>query len=166
MIDTRRCNSHHPAGCATPPPTAAVGDSPDAIAVDRRTHTVYVANRGSGSTGTVSVLDARACNASRSAGCSTVSTLQVPGGNPRDIAMNPVTDTIYVATITSSGPNQISVFNGATCDAANTAGCSQTPATVMFGDSGAGAGGSVAYLAVDHVTNTCSAIRSSATAYS
>ena len=154
MIDTRRCNAHHPAGCATPPPTAAVGASPDAIAVDRRTHTVYVANQGAGSTGTVSVLDARTCNASRSAGCSTVSTLQVPGGHPLDIAINPVTNTIYVTTITSSGPNQISVFNGATCDAANTAGCVQTPATVMFGDSGAGAGGSVAYLAVDHVTNT------------
>src|ERR1035437_7243857 len=64
MIDTRRCNAHHPAGCATPPPTAAVGASPDAIAVDRRTHTVYVANQGAGSTGTVSVLDARTCNAS------------------------------------------------------------------------------------------------------
>jgi DNA-binding beta-propeller fold protein YncE len=154
MIDTRRCNAHHPAGCSTPPPTVAVGDSPHAIAVDRRTHTVYVANHGAGSTGTVSIFDARTCNATRSAGCSTVSTLQVPGGIPSDIAVNPVTDTVYVATITSSGPNQISVFNGATCDAANTAGCGHTPATVMFGDSGAGAGGSVAYLAVDHVTNT------------
>ena len=64
------------------------------------------------------------------AGCGPVSTLQVPGGNPDDIAVNPRTDTIYVATITGSGPNLISVFNGATCNATNTAGCGQTPATV------------------------------------
>ena len=77
-----------------------------------------------------------------------------PGRQPDDIAVNPRTDTIYVATIAGSGLNLISVFNGATCDATSTAGCGQTPATVMFGDSGAGQGGSVAYLAVDHATNT------------
>jgi DNA-binding beta-propeller fold protein YncE len=154
MINTNDCNAHHSAGCSATPPTLTVGTNPAAIAVDRRTHTVYVANQGAGPTGTVSVLDARACNATRSAGCSTVSTLQVPGGNPDDIAVNPATGTVYVATITSSGPNLISVFNGATCNATVTAGCDQTPATVMFGDSGAGNGGSVAYLAVDHATNT------------
>ena len=154
MINTRSCNSHDPGGCGPTPPTVTAGDSPRAITIDRRTHTVYVANQGAGSTGTVSVLDARACNATRSAGCSTVSTLQVPGGNPDDIAVNPATGTVYVATITSSGPNLISVFNGATCNATNTTGCGQTPATVTFGDSGAGNGGSMAFLAVDHATNT------------
>ncbi len=154
MINTSDCNAHHSAGCSATPPTVTVGTYPSAIAVDRRTHTVYVANQGTGPTGTVSVLDARACNATASAGCSTVSTLQVPGGNPDDIAVNPATGTVYVATITSSGPNLISVFNGATCNATNTAGCGQTPATVTFGDSGAGNGGSVGYLAVDHATNT------------
>ncbi len=153
MINTNDCNAHHSAGCSATPPTVTVGTNPAAIAVNRRTHTVYVANQGAGLTGTVSVLDARACNATRSAGCAAVSTLQVPGGNPDDIAVNPATGTVYVATITPSGPNLLSVFNGATCNATVTAGCGQTPATVMFGDSGAGNGGSVAYLAVDHATN-------------
>jgi DNA-binding beta-propeller fold protein YncE len=157
MINTRTCNADQPAGCAQIPPEVTVGDHPfgvGGVAVDRRTHTIYVANAGSGATGTVSVLDDRTCNATNSAGCGPVSTMQVPGGNPDDIAVNPATGTVYVATITGSGPNLISVFNGATCDATSTAGCGQTPATVRFGDSGAGQGGSVAYLAVDHASNT------------
>jgi DNA-binding beta-propeller fold protein YncE len=156
MINTRTCNADRQSGCAHIQPEVRVGDHPfgSGVAIDRRTHTVYVANSGSGATGTVSVLDDRTCNATDSAGCASVSTLQVPGGNPDDIAVNPRTGTVYVATITGSGPNLISVFNGATCDATNTAGCGQTPATVMFGDSGAGNGGSFAYLAVDHAINT------------
>ena len=39
----------------------AAGDTPVAIAVSGRTHTIYVADYGSGATGTISVLDARAC---------------------------------------------------------------------------------------------------------
>ena len=120
-------------GCAQTPPTVTVGDFPDAVAVDHRTHTVYVANHGSGATGTVSVIDARTCNATDSAGCANLQTLQVPAGNPDDIAVNAATDTIYVATITSSGPDLVSVFNGATCNATNTGGCDQTPATVAVG---------------------------------
>jgi DNA-binding beta-propeller fold protein YncE len=158
MINTSDCNAFHAAGCSATPPTFPVANNGRAIAVDPRTHTVYVANSGSGATRTVSVFDDRTCNATRLVGCSTVSTLQVPGGNPNDIAVNPATGTVYVATITGSGPNLISVFNGATCNATDTAGCDQTPATVMFGDSGAGNGGSVAYLAVDHATNTVYAI--------
>ena len=63
-------------------------------------------------------------------------TLQVPAGNPDDIAVDSATDTIYVATITSSGPDLVSVFNGATCNATDTGGCGQTPATLAVGSSG------------------------------
>ncbi len=61
MINTRTCNADQPTGCAQTPPTVTVGDHPfgGTVAVDRRTHTVYVANSGSGATGTVSVFDDR-----------------------------------------------------------------------------------------------------------
>jgi DNA-binding beta-propeller fold protein YncE len=138
MIDTRACNAHRLSGCATPPSTAAVGAYPGGVAVNQRTRTVYIANFGAGSSGSVSVINASSCNAGDQAGCATVQLLHVPGGNPDGIAVDPVTDTVYVTTITSSGSNLISVFDGATCDAADTAGCGQTPVALQVGDSGGG----------------------------
>jgi len=154
MLDTRTCNAHHPAGCAATPPTVSVGTNPQAVAIDPATHTVYVAAGGSGSTGAVSVFDERTCNASDQAGCGTVSTLDVPGGNPGAIAVNPRTGTLYVATLTSDGgPDLISVFNGATCNATTIAGCGQTPATVPTGSDGE-PDGSTEAVAVNPATNT------------
>ena len=79
---------------------------------------------------------------------------QRPGGDPDDIAVNTATNTIYVATITSSGPDLISVFNGATCDATDTGGCDQTPATVAVGSSGHAPNNSFLKLAINPATNT------------
>ena len=152
MIDTSGCNASHPSGCATTPATAMVGDNPSAVAVDGQTHTVYVANAGKGSSGSVSVIDAATCNATDRAGCGTPATLRVPGGKPDGIAVNAATGTIYVATITSSGPNLISVFNAATCNAAHTTGCGQTPAVLKVGHSAGG--NSALSLAVNQATNT------------
>jgi DNA-binding beta-propeller fold protein YncE len=154
MINTSACNSYSLAGCAQTPATVNVGEFPNAVAVNHRTHTVYVANSGSGTTGTVSVIDARTCNSTDQAGCANLQTLQVPGGNPDDIAVDPGTDTIYVATITGSGPDLVSVFNGATCNATDTGGCDQTPATLAVGNSGGTAETSVVKLAVNEATNT------------
>jgi DNA-binding beta-propeller fold protein YncE len=153
MIDDRTCNAFHTAGCAQTPPSVTVGTYPSAVAVDPTTHTVYVANAGAGTSGTVSVLDDRDCNATDQSGCATVSTLRVPDGNPDGIAVNPRTDTIYVATITSDGgPNLISVFNGNTCNAKTTSGCNQTPANAPTGNDGDG--GSTESVAVNATTNT------------
>jgi serine/threonine protein kinase, bacterial len=154
MIDTSDCNAGHPSGCATTPATATVGSHPNAVTVDQQTRTVYVANAGHGSPGTISVMNAATCNATDSAGCGTLATLQVPGGNPDGIAVNTATGTLYVATLTSSGPNLISVFNAATCNATRTTGCGQTPSVLKIGDSGGAQFGSALTLAMDQATNT------------
>ena len=153
MINTSKCSALHTSGCTEVPQTATVGPSPSAVAVDAPTHTVYVANYGAGS-GTVSVFDDRSCNATEQAGCARVSTLSVTGGDPDDIALNTATHTIYVATITASGPDLISVFNGATCDATDVGGCDQTPVTVAVGSSGHASDNSFLKLAIDPATNT------------
>jgi DNA-binding beta-propeller fold protein YncE len=140
-----------------PPAQAPAGQNPTAAAIDPRTGTVYVANFGSDSSpgpGTISVLAAAHCNALDQRGCDHVSTLGVPGGNPVALAVDPLTGTLYVATITDSGPDLLSVFNAATCNAITTAGCDQTPVTLPFGNSGDTFGGSDLNLAIDPRTNT------------
>jgi DNA-binding beta-propeller fold protein YncE len=150
MIDTASCNISRLSGCAATPPTVTVGAGPAGIDVNQRTHTVYVANADSGTTGSVSVFDDQTCNATTTGGCTNVRTLRVPGGAAVALAVNPVTDTLYVATAPPGGdssPSTIAVFNGATCNATTSSGCAQAPhsATVGFG---AGA------LAVNGATNT------------
>jgi DNA-binding beta-propeller fold protein YncE len=134
MVNTRTCNSVTPKGCAAAPPQLSDAAGPVAAAVNPLTHTVYVSNYGTSTTGTVSVIDADTCNATDSTGCGSVHTLTVPGGNPADIKVDAATDTIYVATVTANGSNLISVFNGAACNATHTSGCSQTPATLALGN--------------------------------
>jgi DNA-binding beta-propeller fold protein YncE len=48
----------------------------------------------------------------------------------------------------------LSVFNGATCNATDTSGCDQVPATMAFGDSGDEFADSTVNLAVNESTNT------------
>jgi DNA-binding beta-propeller fold protein YncE len=135
MINTGACNTRHLTGCTQTPAQATVGANPDGAAADPGTHTIYITNLGSGATGTVSVLNAATCNATDQAGCTHLPALQVPGGNPDGIVADPATGTIYVTTITAHGPNLISVFNAATCNATDTAGCGQKPALLHAGHS-------------------------------
>ena len=133
MINSQDCNSADHHGCTSTPPTVTVGTFPSGIAVDRRTHTVYVVNSGSGPTGSVSVFDDRTCNATTSSGCGDVHTLQLAGGHGQAVAVDPATDTLYVSTASPSGPDTVSVFNGATCNATDSAGCAQSPQSVTVG---------------------------------
>jgi DNA-binding beta-propeller fold protein YncE len=152
MINTTACSAGNYQGCTTAPRQAAIGVYPQAAAVDIRTGTVYVANYGDGTAGSVSVVSAATCNATASAGCASAETLQLPVGNPDDIAIDAATNTIYVAAIATSGPNIIWVFNGATCDAEDTTGCNQTPSELQVADSGGGI--SNLFIAVSERTNT------------
>jgi DNA-binding beta-propeller fold protein YncE len=155
MIDDSTCHAFHKAGCAETPPSVTVGTYPSAVAVDPNTHTVYVADAGAGASGTISVFDDRTCNATTQIGCATISTLNVPDGNPVEIAVNTRTDTLYVATLTSNGgPDLISVFNGSTCNATTTSGCGQTPANAATGADGGAPFASTESVAVNAATNT------------
>jgi DNA-binding beta-propeller fold protein YncE len=152
MISTLTCSAPHPGGCATRPPSVKVAAAPMAVAVDPGTHTAYVASYGTGAAGAVTVLNTGTCNATHTAGCAHLHALQVPGGNPDDLAVDTATGTLYVATVTTSGPNLISVFNAATCNATTTAGCGQAPAVLKVGDSAGG--NSMLNLAINPATNT------------
>jgi DNA-binding beta-propeller fold protein YncE len=103
---------------------ATFGGDPDGVAFDPATHTLYTVDEA----GSISVVDTRQCNAEAIRGCSAerVGTVSLPpGSDPRSIAVDVATDTAYVA---DTETDEISVINGATCDATERAGCTQTAA--------------------------------------
>jgi YVTN family beta-propeller protein len=105
------------------------------MAFDPATHTVYVAN-GNNDNGpnaggdTVSVIDTRHCRAQDLSLCHGPWPTITVGSLPSSIAVDEATGTVYV---TNWGDGTVSVFNGATCNAINTSGCGQQPATVPVG---------------------------------
>ena len=106
-------------------PTVNVGISPLTSVVDQATHTIYVANIAED---TVSVIDGTRCNSSNSSRCSPIATMTV-GPNPAFMAFDQTTGTLYAVIIGNAG-NTIAVVNANTCNARNTSGCGQTPASV------------------------------------
>jgi YVTN family beta-propeller protein len=143
MINAATCNVTNTSSCAQTAPTVTVGSGPGLLAIDKATNTIYVPN---GNDGTVSVIDGATCNATETSGCAYTSTVAAgPGAGA--VAVNERTHTAYVANFNNDNPSTVSVIDIATCNATNTSGCGQTPATVAVG-----AGPSA--LVVDQASNT------------
>ena len=141
VINTATCNTIIISGCGQVPPTVQTGSGPVAIAVDHASDTIYVANVNDG---TVSVINGAACNAQNTSGCGQVPPTVTVGSGPDALAIDQATGTLYVA---NGNDTTVSVVNTASCNAKNTSGCSQTPATMQ-----AGSGPSA--IAVDQATRT------------
>jgi DNA-binding beta-propeller fold protein YncE len=154
MINTRRCNADHPAGCARTTSDAKLGQYPADVATNPKTGTIYVAGAGPHGTGDIFVINARRCNATRTSGCSHLRMLALSAGLPDELAVNPLNDTVYATVGVGRGRDLVDVFNGATCNATTTTGCDQKPGKLKLGSSGGGLGKSSLYLAVDPKTNT------------
>jgi DNA-binding beta-propeller fold protein YncE len=95
IINEATCNGTHLSGCAGPFRAIGVGRSPRLVVVDATTGFVYVTDHGSAD---VTELDGATCNAVLTAGCSTGVTLVPLGSQPDGLAVNPVTDSVYVMT--------------------------------------------------------------------
>lgn len=133
VIDTNACSGTHLAGCGRHWPTVATGVTPQAIAVDTRTDTVYVANADPDNNGlghTVSVLDGATCNATTTSGCHQKPGTVDVGHGPYALAVDEVTDTIYVANSNSA---TVSVISGRKCNATVRSGCRATPRSITVG---------------------------------
>jgi len=130
VINGALCNAGQPSDCGRGWPTVATGSTPQAVAVDQRTDTIYTANSdpdNNFSGTTVSVIDGATCNAEVTSGCGRAPATVTVGNGPNALAVNQSTDTIYVA---NGGDNTVSVINGATCNATDTSGCGQAPPTM------------------------------------
>jgi DNA-binding beta-propeller fold protein YncE len=130
VINGRTCDAIDLSGCRThTPATVRVGWGPGYEVLDEPTHTLYVANvHGDGSqdangtwSGSLSIIDTAACNGDHLAACRHTMVATVPTGEyPLGLAVDPTTDTLYVA---NDGDNDVSVIDTAKCDATDTAGC-------------------------------------------
>jgi YVTN family beta-propeller protein len=134
-----------PAAAFAPPDpalaAAPVGTGPAFAAENYRTHTLYVPDSEDG---TVSVVNLATCSSLNVSGCARQSPVIRVGNLPLGLAVDQATNTVYVA---NAKDNTVSIINGATCDASDTSGCGQRPATVAVGAFGNA-------VAVDPVTNT------------
>ncbi len=141
MINTATCNASRRSGCGGTRQVSTGGSDPIGVAVDEATHTVYAVNANSN---TVAVINAATCNATNNSGCLRRPPLIAVGNGPEFLAVNEVTNTIYVA---NTGSGTVSVIDGVNCDATDTRGCGKAPVTAK-------AGAGAFPIAVDAVTNT------------
>jgi YVTN family beta-propeller protein len=140
VINSATCNAADSSGCGQVPATIAASGGPG-MALNHKTHTLYVTNLAGN---TVSIINAATCNATDTSGCGQTPATVTVGSGPDFLAVDQVTNTIYVP---NSNTNTVSVINGATCNAMNTSGCGQVPATITVG-SGAQA------VAIDNTHHT------------
>jgi DNA-binding beta-propeller fold protein YncE len=124
VINAATCVPRDSAGCTPVATVKNVGVSPADLAIDPRTDTLYVTNTYDFSgkkTGTVSVVDARTCNAADTAGCSTLVPPQVRvQADPDEQWFDPATGLVW---INNQKSNTESVINSRLCSAANLIGC-------------------------------------------
>ncbi|MGA8679371.1 MAG: beta-propeller fold lactonase family protein [Acidimicrobiales bacterium] len=142
MINEGTCNAMVTSGCGQTPKLVHVGAGPIGISLISATHTIYVVNSWDD---TISVLDATTCNDMVTWSCGTQPRLLRTGGIPSWLTTDQATDTLYTPNATD---NDVSVLNGATCNAMVTSGCAHffLPAV----DVGSGPQGAI----VDEATDT------------
>ncbi len=128
VIDGATCNGQITSGCMQAHPTTPVGAAPYQVAVDETTDTIYVGNSGDN---TVSVINGDVCNGSDTSGCNQTWPIVTVGASPQALAVNPSNDTVYVA---NRSDNTVSVIDTLHCNAHDSSGCGQTPATIAVGD--------------------------------
>lgn len=153
VIDGSTCNAGDTSGCGQTPTTVSVGAFDNALVVDPVTNTVFVTNQDA-SPGTVSVIDGNSCNGTNPSGCANQPEVTIPvGGGASALAVNPVTDTVYIANTgedSNNNPvpdgNTLSVIDGATCRASDLGGCEPVGTAPV--------GTSPAAVAVDQTSNT------------
>ncbi len=149
VINIAGCDGAHSRGCRQRVRSVSLpaGASPQGIALDRATGTIYVANIGGNS---ISVINARTCNAANFSGCRQApASIKDPGG-PIALAVDQATDTVYVANIGDNFSGQsrtVSVINGATCNGQRHSGCARPPRRVRVGEGPDG-------VAVDQATDS------------
>jgi DNA-binding beta-propeller fold protein YncE len=107
VINGAACNGRSARGCRRRPAVVHVGREPEEIAVDGVSRLVFVTDAGDDS---VSIFPRSSCDAFHRAGCGRRPATVKVGSLPNGIAVNPRTETVYVADNNSSA---LAVFRAA-----------------------------------------------------
>jgi YVTN family beta-propeller protein len=145
IFDGAICNALDEAGCDQHAPVLATGFDPGYLDLDIASDTVYVADNGNNNAGdTVTVLGGSSCTLTQQLACRHDAPTTAVGGGPQGSAVDNATNTIYVA---NGNDDDLSVIDGASCNAFVAFGCSSSWPIVA-------AGGSPFAVAVDQQTDT------------
>jgi DNA-binding beta-propeller fold protein YncE len=143
VIDASQCNASNTSHCVPVATMPDVGLHPDAVAIDRASHTLYVTNglEKNGADGRrIAIMNIAACNAHDTSGCNQppVGLVFTQGrmengdtGNIAAIVLDPFTHTLYVGDA-HDGP--VSIINTATCNSTTLSGCKDKLTTNVNGD--------------------------------
>ncbi len=148
VVNGATCNATVQSGCNQVPGVVSVGIATAVLAVSPETDTVYAPGSGASFSGdTVALINGATCNGTDHAGCSHVAATIKVGLGPSGVAVNEVTDTVYVSDNANGDlPGELSVIDGATCNATDTSGCGHIAAVPT--------GRSPLFVAVDPGTDT------------
>jgi YVTN family beta-propeller protein len=146
VVNTAHCNAKSDTGCGQRVGTIALppDSSPQSIDIDTATNTLYVADTVKN---LISVINVATCTATVLSGCSQSATLVPDPSGPLYVAVNSVTDTVYITNPQLGGNDTVSVLDGASCNGQVTSGCGQALKTVHVGLSPSA-------LAIDQVSDT------------
>jgi len=122
-------HAHGLAGCTDRATVPITRGTPTSIAVNPKTHAVYVGASTPDDASTITVFDGSACGAADHSGRG-LPLADVPAGlNPMGLAVDPVTDTVNAALLANGEhASSVAVIDGARCNASNTSGCQEAPA--------------------------------------
>lgn len=150
LISTATCKAADGLGCRVVA-QIVVGTSPQAVAIDQATDTIYVATYDFSGGESTWVFSGARCNATVTSGCGHSDTTIDVGGV--GAVFNSITRTLYVA----DPQGGIHVIDGATCNAVTTSGCGKT--VTLADNYGPSA------LDVDLATDTIYAVNNNADLY-
>ena len=125
VINGAACNGHTGRGCHRAPATVKVGLGPYALAVDRASNTIYVANFVNQiSGGSVSVINGATCDARTTAGCGQTPPAVPTGVGTAFVAVDGALHTVFALNSTD---DTLSAISTRTCRGTVTSGCRQRP---------------------------------------
>ena len=93
IVDTHKCGAQNISGCGTTWPRVAAGHGSFGVTYEPRRHNVYTTNADNA---TISVINARRCNAVDTSGCRATSPRIAVGYFPTVTYVDPIRHTLYV----------------------------------------------------------------------